>query len=225
MKLAEFQSWLNAHGANIAVDGKGGPKTRAAIFSVFTNLNSTPIQPQDIVHFAARLGGTTKQVKAVAKVEGGGSAYNRQGQPLALFERHYVWRRLKVIIPFLSNPSAGGYTIDADNDGLNDSWEKIADMAMRNPIVAFESASFGRFQIMGAWATKLGYANAIEFAYSMVNSERAHYEAFVRYIEVFGGKKKFQAISTDFRTNTPFAEFYNGKGQKGYDRRTADAMK
>jgi N-acetylmuramidase len=225
MNLADFQRWLNSHGANLIVDGKGGPKTRQAIFDVFTNLKSTPVSTQDIIHFAARLGGTTKQVMAVAKVEGGGAAYNKQGQPLALFERHYVWRRLKLIIPLLSNPSPGGYTIDADNDGLNDSWEKIADMAMRNPIVAFESASFGRFQIMGAWASKLGYANSIEFAYSMVASERGHYEAFVRYIEVFGGKAKFQAISTDWRTCTAFAQFYNGKGQKGYDRRIADAMK
>jgi N-acetylmuramidase len=224
MNLAQFQAWLNAHGANIAVDGKAGPVTRKAIIDTFTNLNASAISQQDLIHFAARLGGTVKQVQAVAKVESAGGGWNDQGQPKALYERHYAWRRLKILIPFLSNPSPGGYTLDADRDGLNDSWEKIADMAMRNPIVAFESASFGKFQVMGAWAVKLGYANAIEFAYSMVAAERAHYEALVRYIEVFGGKAKFQAISRDWRTCTAFAQFYNGKGQKGYDKRISEAM-
>jgi len=225
MNLRDFQMWLNAHGASIAVDGKGGPATRAAVFKVFTNLNAPAVTSQEIAAFANRLGGTAKQVNAVAKVESAGGGFNDQGQPKALYERHYFWRRLRIIIPLFSNPSPGGYTIDADRDGLNDSWEKIADAAMRNPIAAFESASFGKFQVMGAWGTKLGYTNAIEFAYSLSRSETAHYEALVRYIERFGLVQAFRKISTDWRACTDFARGYNGKGQKGYDRRIADAMR
>jgi len=224
MTLAEFQTWLNAHGASLTVDGKGGPATRAAIFAVFTNRNAAAVTDAQIASFASRLGGTVKQVRAVSKVESGGGGWNDQGQPKALYERHYFWRRMQVIIPLLSNPAPGGYTIDADRDGLNDSWEKLADAAMRNPIAAFESASFGKFQVMGAWGTKLGYANAIEFAYSMVSSEAAHYEALVRYIEKFGLVAAFRKLSTDWRDCTDFARGYNGKGQQGYDRRLAQAM-
>lgn len=225
MNLAEFQRWLADRGQRILVDGRPGPQTRAATIAAFTNLHAAPISSQQIMAYATRLGGSVKQVNAVGTVESAGGGFNEQGQPKALYERHYAWKRLRLIIPLLSNPAPGGYTIDADRDGINDSWEKLADMAMRDPIVAFESASFGKFQVMGAWAVKLGYANAIEFAYSMVASEAAHYEALVRYIEVFGGVAKFRALSGNPSACRPFAEFYNGPRQKGYDQRLASAMR
>lgn len=233
MKLKELQVWLNNHGARsirhggpIDEDGKGGPETRAAILRVFANLSAPAVTQEELLGFARRLGGSLNQVKAVSIVESGGSGYNDQGQPKALYERHYMWKRLRIRIPLLSDPVPGGYTIDADKDGLNDSWEKLADAAMLgNPIKAFESASFGKFQVMGAWAEKLGYENALEFAYSMVGAEVAHYEALVRYIEVFGGVAKFRAISGNPANCTPFAEFYNGPKQKGYDRRIATEMR
>ena len=37
--LKWFQEWLNAHGAQLVADGKGGPKTRAAIIETFRNLS------------------------------------------------------------------------------------------------------------------------------------------------------------------------------------------
>ncbi len=227
MNVAQLQQWLNARGANLVVDGKAGPKTRAAIFTAFTNLKAEAITSPQEITFAARLGGTVKQLRAVAKVESSGGGWNDGGQPKALFERHYAWRRLRVIIPLLSNPAPGGYTIDADKDGLNDSWEKVADLAMRNPLAAFESASFGKFQIMGAWAAKLGYANAIEFAHSMVDSERGHYEALVRYIEKFDLKPAFQALSTDPDACRAFAKGYNGPAYEkgGYHLKLFGAMK
>lgn len=235
MTLKDFQYWLNTRGAKsattnrmgrpIAEDGKPGPDTRQAILSVFSNRQAPAVSPAEILAFATRLGGTTKQMRAVASVESAGSGFNEQGQPKALYERHYAWKRLRILLPLLSNPKPGGYTLDADKDGINDSWEKIADMAMRNPLVAFESASFGKFQVMGAWATKLGYPNAIEFAHSMVQSEAAHYEALVRYIEQFGLVHAFRALSTSPAACRPFAVGYNGRGQKGYDTRLARAMR
>jgi len=225
MTLKEFQQWLVNRGQRIVVDGKPGPATRAAILAAFTNRHAPAVTADQIAGFAARLGSSEKQVCAVATVESAGGGFNDQGQPKALYERHYAWKRLRIVIPLLSNPSPGGYTLDADGDGLNDSWEKVADMAMRDPLVAFESASFGKFQVMGAWATKLGYANAIEFAYSMVHDEAAHYEALVRYIEAFGGVQKFRAISASPIACRPFAEFYNGPRQQGYDQRIAAAMR
>lgn len=236
MNLKEFQVWLNNHGAKsthparlggpILVDGLKGPETRSAIFQVFTNLSAPAVTEDQLLGFARRLGGSLNRVKAISIVESNGSGYNDQGQPKALYERHYFWKRFKIKIPLLSDPAPGGYTIDADKDGLNDSWEKLADAAMLgNPIKAFECASFGKFQVMGAWAAKLGYENSIEFAWSMVKSEAAHYEALVRYIEVFGGVEKFRAINGNPVACRPFAEFYNGPKQKGYDVRIAAEMR
>lgn len=227
MTLAEFQAWMNARGASLAVDGKRGPASRAAVLSVFANLRATSVTPSDITRIAARLGGTAKQLGAVARVESASGGFNAQGQPKALYERHYAWKRLRIRLPFLSDPAPGGYTIDADRDGVCDSWEKIADMAMRAPLVAFESASFGKFQIMGAWAEKLGYGNAVEFAYALSRSEAAHYEALARYIERFGLLPAFRALSPDPEACRPFAKGFNGSGyaKHGYHDRLARAMR
>lgn len=210
MTLADFQNWLNAHGASLVVDGKPGPRTRAAILNVFLNQNARAVTPTDIAMIAVRLGGTARQVAAVATVESAGGGWDDAGRLKCLYERHYFWKRMQIKIPLLSDPTPGGYTIDADHDGVNDSWEKVADAAMRDPLAAFESASWGRFQCMGAWATKLGYANAIEFVWALTRTEAAHYEALARYIEVNGLKPAFQALSTNPETCRALARGYNG---------------
>jgi hypothetical protein len=225
MNLRDLQLWLNAHGASLVVDGLPGPATRKAILDTFVNRSAPAVTPQDIAQIAARLGGTPRQVAAVAKVESAGGGWDDAGRLKCLFERHYAWRRLRIIIPFLSNPTPGGYTIDADRDGINDSWEKVADLAMRSPLAAFESASFGKFQIMGAHAKSLGYANAIEFVWALSRSERAHYDALAKFIEVNGLRKAFQQLSTNPADCLAFARSYNGKGQKGYDHKLAAAMR
>lgn len=224
MNLAQFQQWLNARGAKLVVDGKGGPATRSAIIETFRNTSAPAATDAEKASIARALGGTLKQLKAVDTVESGGAGWDNNGLLKCLFERHYVFRRIRVLIPFLSNPTPGGYTMDADRDGINDSWEKVADMAMRNPLVAFESASWGRFQIMGAHAKALGYENAVEFAWALSRDEAAHYKALGAFIRVNGLQKAFMALSTDWRACTAFARAYNGKGQQGYDRRLAKAM-
>lgn len=228
MTLAEFQAWLNARGANLVVDGKRGPATRNAILTAFSNRNAAKASDSDIARAAIAIGCSVKQVRAVSKVESAGGGFNDQGQPKALFERHYAWRRLRVLIPFLSNPTPGGYTLDADRDGINDSWEKVADLAMmKNPLVAFESASFGKFQIMGAYAKSLGYGNAVEFVWQLVQSEAAHYDALAAFIRVNALDHAMRALSANPETCRAFAKGYNGKGyaKHGYHRKLAEAMR
>lgn len=227
MNLRDLQLWLNAHGASLVVDGLRGPATRKAILDTFINLDAPAVTPSDIAQIAARLGGTPRQLAAVAKVESAGGGWDNQGRLKCLYERHYFWRRLQVVIPILSNPTPGGYTIDADRDGINDSWEKVADAAMRSPIAAFESASWGKFQIMGAHAKSLGYANAIEFVWALSRSERAHYDALAKFIEVNGLRQAFKQLSTNPEHCREFARRYNGSGYEkgGYHRKLAEAMR
>lgn len=227
--LKWFQEWLNAHGAQLVTDGKGGPKTRAAIIETFRNLSMPRISEAEKTSIARSLGGTLRQLQKVDIVESGGAATDSKGLLKCLFERHYVWRRIKVLIPFLSNPTPGGYTIDADGDGINDSWEKVADMAMRNPLVAFESASWGRFQIMGAHAKSLGYANAVEFVWELSRDEAVHYRALAAFIRVNNLQRAFVALSDDPKDCATFAKGYNGpaywKHNPPYDVRLARAAR
>lgn len=225
MNISQFQVWLNARGASLSVDGKGGPATRDAIIRRFICRDAKPASDADKTAIAQRLGGTLKQLNAVSAVESSGGGWDQSGLLKILYERHYVWRRLKVKIPLLSDPAAGGYTIDADRDGLNDSWEKLANMACRNPQIAFESVSWGKFQVMGAWWSKLGYPTVFDMAWGLRASEAAHYELLARYIEVNRLNRAFQSLSGDPADCLAFARGYNGPAQKGYDQRLAKAMR
>ena len=226
MNLIQFQAWLNAHGASITVDGKPGPATRAAIIETFRNTAAPAATESEKTSIAKVLGGSLKQLRAVDTVESGGAGWDNSGLLKCLYERHYAWRRLKVLIPFLSNPTPGGYTTDVDHDGINDSWEKVADMAMRNPLVAFESASWGRFQIMGAHAKALGYENAVEFVWALSRSEAAHYRVLARFIQVNGLQPAFVALSTDPDDCRALAKGYNGSAyaKHGYHVKLSRAM-
>lgn len=211
--LRNFQQWLNQRGATppLKLDGKAGPATRAAVFQVFKNVAVAPVTPEEVQAVAAKLGCSTRQIMAVAMTESAGSGWDSSGMMKILYERHFLWRRIQVKVPFLSDPTPGGYTVDADGDGINDSWEKLADSALRyGPEFAFECASYGKFQIMGAWWKRLGYPSALEFAYGMTRSEGAHYEALARYITQFKLIPALQAISGNPETCRAFAKGYNG---------------
>jgi hypothetical protein len=228
-KLAALQTWINAkgHKPQLVVDGKPGPATRAAFLQVFVNRAAPAVTDADIKRIADRLGATPRQVRAVAAVESSGAGWDHAGRLKCLYERHYGWKRFRILNPLLSNPAPGGYTNDADKDGINDSWEKVADAALtfKEPNKAFECASWGAFQIMGAWALKLGYGSPVEFVWDLSRSEAAHYEAFVRYIEKFGLVGAFRKVDGNPINCTALAEGYNGPKQKGYDVKIAAAFR
>lgn len=221
-KLAALQTWINAkgHKPQLVVDGKAGPATRAAFLAIFANRQAPAVTDAEMMAYAARLGGNLKQMRAVAAVESGGAGFLVNGLPKILWERHHFWKRLQLNLPLISNPKPGGYTLDANGNGVNDSWEKLTDAAMYAPAWAIESCSWGRFQVMGFWWEKLGYPSAIDFAWSMRESEAGHFEALVRYIQFNKLASAFRALSTDPETCRAFAAGYNGAGYRKFDYHT-----
>lgn len=219
-KVEALQIWLNAKGCKMTVDGIGGKATQDAFYNIFANRNAPAVSEQEIAGFAKRLGGSVKQMKAVSAVESGGSGFLDSGHPKILWERHHFWKRVQLALPLISNPKPGGYTLDADDDGKNDSWEKLCEAAMYGPAWAIESCSWGKFQVMGFWWQKLGYASPIDMAWSMRESEAGHYEALVRYIQFNNLAGAFQALSTDPETCRKFAAGYNGSGYRKFDYHT-----
>lgn len=227
MNTFQLQAWINERACRevVVVDGKPGPRTRAALIDAFRNKHAPAVTPGELRMYADRLGCTVRQMAAVASVESAGGGWDDTGLLKALYERHYLWRRVKLAVPFLSDPKPGGYTIDADKDGINDSWEKLADATLRfGADLAFECASFGKFQIMGAWWKKLGYPSVLDFVYSMTANEANHYGAFARYIEVNNLQSAMRRVSDRIEDCTPIAVGYNGPKQKGYDARIARAF-
>lgn len=226
-KVAALQTWLNTKGAGLTVDGNGGPATREAFYNAFGNKNAPAVTDTELSAFAGRIGGDLKRLRAVAQVESSGGGFLDSGHPKILWERHHFWKRLQLNLPLISNPKPGGYTLDADGDGRNDSWEKLCEAAMYAPGWAIESCSWGKFQIMGWWWKDLGYPSAIDFAWSMRESEAGHYEGLVRYIQHNRLAGAFKALSTDPETCRAFASGYNGSGYRrfSYHEKLAKAMR
>jgi N-acetylmuramidase len=221
MNTADLQRWLNAHGQQVTVDGAGGPQTRMAIVHAFTNPEAPGVNDADLSVVASRLGCTTKQIKAVAKVESGGGAFDRDGRPKILFERHKFYQITsgKHGITSFSNPNGGGYG--------EDSWLKLTKAACVDVDAAFASASWGKFQVLGTHWKALGFASPLELAYSTVGGEAAHYELLARFIEHNGLKQKLAALSANPADNAPFAARYNGPAFRkfDYDVKLAEAMR
>lgn len=229
-----LQRFLVAKGANIAVDGAVGPLTRAAIFARFANRNAPKITPGEIGVIARSLGAAPEQVRAVAAVESAGGGFLDSGHPKILFERHWLFRRIgralsasSVAGAFLAASTPGGYTLDADRDGINDSWEKLMEACAVDPVAAFESCSWGKFQIMGGHWKALGYASVFDFAWSMVESEAGHYRALAAFIRANRLEAALRQIGPNAASNERFARGYNGIGfrKNDYHTRLARAMR
>lgn len=220
MTTAELQQWLSAHGQVLLADNVCGPQTRAAIVSAFTATCPPAITPADIDALAHRLSCTAKQIRAVAKVESGGSAFDKEGRPKMLFERHLFARltQNRFGLTIYSNPQGGGYNMD--------SWAKLALAACKDVDAAFSSASWGRFQVLGSHWNELGYPSPLELAYSTVTGEAAHYELFARFLEKNGLVKALRALSINAADNVAFAKGFNGPRFKDfhYDTKLAEAM-
>jgi hypothetical protein len=228
MTTADDQAWIKAHGVPITIDGKWGPKSQAAMIEVFRNRGAPAATPAEITMIADRYGLNARAMRAVAKVESSGAGWDSAGLLACLYERHYLFRRIRVAIPFLSDPKPGGYTIDADGDGINDNWQKLAKAAgAYGMALALECASFGRFQIMGAHWKALGYPSALDFVWRLSRTELAHYEAFALYIKENGLIGALNRVSGDPENCRAIAAGYNGSGYAAgaYHQKIAAAWK
>lgn len=221
MNLAALQSWLNNRGASLVVDGLPGPATRRAIEAVFANRNAPAITVGEEIAIAESIGIPVKNLRAIAKVESAGGGFDNQGRPKILYERHWFHRLTNGRWSPASFSSArrGGYN--------EDSWDKLCRAACLHPLHAFASASWGKFQIMGNHAVSLGYADPLQFAWSMTRSERAHYEALAAFIRVNRLDDEARQLSTNPEHCRAFARAYNGPAYEAnrYHAKLAEAMR
>jgi hypothetical protein len=175
---------------------------------------------QDFQVAAAQIQVDIPAIKAVAEIESANSGFLSSGEPVILFERHVFHQRtggkFSASHPDLSNKTPGGY------GGVQAQHGRLQRAAELDHNAALESASWGRFQVMGYHWKALGYKSLQEFINGMYAGVDGQLEAFIRYVKV-------NRLDADLRRHdwASFARGYNGPGYKknAYDTKLAAAWK
>lgn len=161
---------------------------------------------QDFIEAASSLGVEVAAVKAVCEVESRGSGFLATGEPVILFERHWMYKllRKKGITPPIGSPVAmlrsGGY-----KGGMAEH-QRLQEAVLLDRESALQSCSWGLFQIMGFHATHLKYKNIQEFVNAMYKDEASQLESFIRFI--IKDQRMHRALKT--KDWALFAASYNG---------------
>lgn len=169
-------------------------------------------------HAAEQLNCGVAAIRAVDEVESRSSGFIMEeddphhGEPRILFERHIFHRLTKgrwsverdaggsLIWSDISNPTRGGYGKPGGHQH-----DRLARAVKLDREAALQSASWGRFQIMGFNWRACGYPTLQAFINAMYRSEADHLEAFVGFI-------KSQGLAGYLRRHqwSSFARRYNG---------------
>lgn len=176
---------------------------------------------QDFQEAAQLLNVDIPAIKAVAEVESRGAGFLPDGRPKILFERH-VFHRLTNGVwdgnnPGISNKRAGGY-------GQAGEWqhERLDRAAKLHRSAALQSASWGKFQIMGFNYEAAGFDDLQSFINAMYKSEGEHLKAFCNFVISNG-------LADELRNHewARFARRYNGENYRinKYDEKLAAAYK
>lgn len=179
--------------------------------------------PEDFRRAADRLGVDVPSVQAVAQVEAPNGGFLPSGEPTILFERHVFSKRtggrFDKSHPHISNPKPGGYGPSSTQHA------RLAEAAALDRTAALESASWGKFQIMGFNHQAAGYMTLQGFINAMYVSEGKQLDAFVSFLKNDRGGAMQRALKAkDWAT---FARLYNGPAyaEHNYHGRLRDAYR
>tara|TARA_R110000772_G_scaffold153261_1_gene264252 strand:+ start:20503 stop:21087 length:585 start_codon:yes stop_codon:yes gene_type:complete len=179
----------------------------------------------DYQHAAELLGCEVAAIKAVAKVESGGrSGFMKDGEtPKILFEGHWFHKL-----------TGGGYTCPQEHPEWanishkkwvrkyykEDQHARLQKATALDRDAALQSASWGKFQVMGFNWKISGFKSLQDFVNAMYKSEAGHLLAFVNFV-------KHRRLDDELRAKdwAGFAFGYNGRGYaaNNYDGKMAAA--
>lgn len=199
---------------------------------------SKALTDAEIITTAHEHGIEPAALKAVIAVESGGTGYLPDGRVKILFEGHILWKRLQTrgispqalakAKPSLCFPS---WTRAFYRGGARE-WERVQgvlDWASENAPTqfesykraAYESCSWGLFQLMGFHYAAAGYPDVYALKHALEVSEAEHLAAILRWMGGNGLLAKLQ--DKDW---VGFTRGYNGLGQVPvYSARLAQAYR
>ena len=192
-------------------------------------LKAKLLSESDYVEAAKALGCEVAAIKAVAEVESAGNGFildtvAQTPVPKILFERHISRRQIAAArtdpmkIPSdICQAKRGGYL------GGFAEHTRLAKATEYGRTEALNSASWGKFQIMGFNYELCGYKTLQAFINDMYANEGGHLRAFVGFIK--SNPNLLRAIRT--KNCAAFALGYNGKAYKenNYDVKMENSYK
>ena len=223
MDIRELQRRIGA-----TPDGVFGPASRAALFATLANLHAPAATQADFERVAADLGAAPKMIMAVRKVEAPRGAFDDEGRPSILFERHVFARSTAPPGRFNgSHPALSGKPYGAGGYGpFSAQYMRLAAACALDPGAAFKACSWGAFQVLGENAEALHYDSAFDMAIALTVSEAAHLDCFARFVKANGLVDELRACRAgDAASCIPFVKRYNGPGfaEFGYHRKLAES--
>lgn len=170
---------------------------------------------------ANELGVPLAAVKAIAEVESNGSGMQADGAPKILFEAHHFSRLTNGAFD-KSHPNISSKKWNrALYKGGAAEHTRLDEAVKLNRDAALQSASWGRFQIMGFNFKRLGYPTVQAFVNDMYAGEAGQLRAFTKFI------KSDAALNNALRALNwqEVARRYNGAGYAAnqYDKKLAAA--
>lgn len=202
------KKWQKEHG--LVDDGVVGNKTWMKLIE--NDLKSGSLTDADYIKAAIDLNVEVAVLKAIKTVESGGKAI-QNGIPTMLFEGHVFWKQLEARKINPNNYVKGNenilyktWTKKYYTGRNNGEYERLKKAIKINEAAAYESASYGMFQIMGNNYKVCGYNSAKEFYEDLCKNEDAHFYSFIKFIKAKGivpymQKKDWSQIA--YRYNGP----------------------
>lgn len=182
-----------------------------------------PLLSIEIAQVGRQIAVGEDEVRAVIEVETAGGGFDKEGRPRMLFEPHIFWRELgegpkrtRAAYQGLAYAKWGLLPYPADSYG------RLA-LAMKiDAAAALRSCSWGLGQIMGFNHKAAGYPSAGDMIAAFCESESAHLEAMIRFIDSEGLADELQRHDW-----SAFARGYNGAGyaKHGYHTKLAAAFR
>lgn len=171
---------------------------------------------QDFLRAAAALGCDVAAVQAVCAVEAPKGGFLADGRPVILFEAHVFSRltqhRFDIVHPEISSTT---WNRRLYKGGVLE-WSRLDLACTLDRNAALQSASWGRFQLMGFNFHRCGFTSVESFVQAMSTDEGRQLDAFVAFVRSMG-------LDDELRRQdwAGFALGYNGKGyaENHYDAR------